>query len=179
MARVIFGNVGKVDAVTAKASGKLEAWLGGGELESVVALAWADAAEQVFTRYLQRAPMKAIRALLKGADALLSRLGATDGAHRSRFLAAGHEQRLGRRADVLAAGSPSKPPILFHFVSDHGHAPELGTLGRGEGSAERWREAGGDPQEDEVLLAGPRVLLGDGQRVIAPSQYRPPIKSIG
>lgn len=52
------------------------------------------------------------------------------------------------------------------LVSDHGHVLERATTQRA-GAGERWREAKGTPADDEVLLEGPRVLLGGG-RVFAP-----------
>jgi hypothetical protein len=57
-------------------------------------------------------------------------------------------------------------------VSDHGHIPEHQTAGRGEESAERWREAASEAQNDEVVLSGPRVLLGQGHKIIAPWSER-------
>lgn len=54
-------------------------------------------------------------------------------------------------------------------VADHGHVRETGSTVRpASGGGERWRPADGDPADDEVLLAGPRVLKG-GERIIAPA----------
>jgi len=66
-------------------------------------------------------------------------------------------------------------------VSDHGHIPEHNTVPRGEEGSERWREASSAPQDDEVQLKGPRVLLGNGRGIIAPwsEQVRFGIKKNG
>lgn len=57
------------------------------------------------------------------------------------------------------------------LVSDHGHVFEHGsTMRAGEG--ERWREPTASLEGDEVLLEGPRVLLGSGRRVVAPWSER-------
>jgi len=72
--------------------------------------------------------------------------------------------------ELLAAASDAGRAVVV--VSDHGHVPEHKTTGRGEESAERWREAVGSPKDDEVLLSGPRVVLGNGQRIIAPWSER-------
>jgi len=47
------------------------------------------------------------------------------------------------------------------LVSDHGHVVDRGTTA-GEGEGERWRPLEGELRPEEVGLAGPRVLLGDG-----------------
>lgn len=72
--------------------------------------------------------------------------------------------------ELLAVASDAGRALIV--VSDHGHIPEHKTVGRGEESAERWREAVGKPQDDEVLIAGPRVMLGQGHSVIAPWSER-------
>ena len=54
------------------------------------------------------------------------------------------------------------------FLSDHGHLLDVQTqLVRGEGG-ERWRQDDGRPGEGELTLRGPRVLLAEGNRLIAP-----------
>ena len=56
------------------------------------------------------------------------------------------------------------------MVSDHGHVvdrPDVSGLRSASGGGARWRPAEGDVGEDEVLLAGPRVVLGGGQVVTA------------
>jgi len=72
--------------------------------------------------------------------------------------------------ELLAAASDAGRAVVV--VSDHGHIPEHKTTGHGADSAERWREAVGSPKDDEVLLSGPRVVLGSGQRIIAPWSER-------
>ena len=52
-------------------------------------------------------------------------------------------------------------------TSDHGHVPEHGTRSLGEEEAQRWREAAGEPGAHEVLVEGPRVALGKGNRIVA------------
>jgi len=64
-----------------------------------------------------------------------------------------HEARMARRVVVL--------------VSDHGHVLDSHTeLRPGEGG-ERWREARGEPADDELQVEGRRVLV-EGRRLIAP-----------
>lgn len=54
------------------------------------------------------------------------------------------------------------------LVSDHGHVLEAGSAVRpASGSGERWRLTDPAPREDEVEIAGPRVLKGGG-RIVAP-----------
>jgi hypothetical protein len=56
------------------------------------------------------------------------------------------------------------------LVSDHGHVvdrPDTGTLRSIAGGGARWRPATSEPLADEVLLAGPRVVLGEGRVVAA------------
>jgi hypothetical protein len=71
---------------------------------------------------------------------------------------------------LLTAASDAGRAVIV--VSDHGHIPENKTVGRGEESAERWREAVGTPNDDEVLLSGPRVVLGQGHKIIVPWSER-------
>jgi hypothetical protein len=72
--------------------------------------------------------------------------------------------------ELLSAARDAGRAVIV--VSDHGHVPEHDTVSRGEEAAERWREATGSPRDDEVLLQGPRVLLGRGQRLFAPWSER-------
>jgi hypothetical protein len=58
-------------------------------------------------------------------------------------------------------------------TADHGHVLGVGLDGRGEVSkggegGDRWRVADREPTDDEVLLRGPRVLLGVERGVLAP-----------
>ncbi|MEZ5252541.1 MAG: BREX-2 system phosphatase PglZ [Microthrixaceae bacterium] len=59
------------------------------------------------------------------------------------------------------------------ITADHGHVLGVGLDGRGEversgEGGDRWRIADREPSADEVLLRGPRVLLGDDRGVLAP-----------
>jgi hypothetical protein len=57
------------------------------------------------------------------------------------------------------------------LTSDHGHVvdrPDDGEIRSRSGGGARWRPVSDEkPQKDEVLLSGPRVLLGDGTVVAA------------
>ncbi len=58
-------------------------------------------------------------------------------------------------------------------TADHGHVLGVGLDGKGDvlrsgDGGDRWRIADREPTEDEVLLRGPRVLLGDERGVLAP-----------
>jgi hypothetical protein len=52
-------------------------------------------------------------------------------------------------------------------TSDHGHVPEHSTRSVGAEDAQRWRQAVGEAGPDEVLVEGPRVVLGQGNRIYA------------
>ena len=113
VARVLFGPDAKGDQSAAKASGHLEAWLGGGELTSTLALGWAEAAEAVVRRSLASGGIKVAARLLDQADELLEELGAGHAAHRSDLLKAGYEQRLesfGERLQAFAKGKAKQIP---------------------------------------------------------------------
>ncbi len=109
---VLYGEAAAGDKSASKATGKLEEWLGGGELRADEALAWADAAEQALRRRLEHAPMKEVQPLLQQADAVAGRAGRADAAHRSRFLRAGYEQRLAAFADALQGFAKGKAKEL-------------------------------------------------------------------
>jgi hypothetical protein len=113
VARVLFDPSAAGDTTTTKATGKLEAWLGGGELRPEEGLAWADAVEQLLRRRLAGPSMTAVQPLLQQADALLAELGAINAAYRSRFLRAGYEQRLTRFAEALQAFVKGKAKTLL------------------------------------------------------------------
>jgi len=69
-------------------------------------------------------------------------------------------------------------PMLLHeartagrlviLISDHGHVLEHRTEYRPHEAAERWRADEGNPEEGEVQVRGSRVMLAEGQRLIAP-----------
>jgi hypothetical protein len=72
--------------------------------------------------------------------------------------------------ELLAAARDAGRAVVL--TSDHGHVPEHGTAGRAGGPGERWRDASDAPADDEVRLAGQRVLLGDQHGVVAPWSER-------
>ena len=56
---------------------------------------------------------------------------------------------------------------LVVLASDHGHVLDHGTTMPCEGK-ERWRAADGPPKDYELLMEGSRVMLAEGQNLIAP-----------
>lgn len=68
---------------------------------------------------------------------------------------------------LLEAATEAGRVIIL--TSDHGHVREHGTTVRpAPGGGERWRCADAAPRDDEVVIAGPRVLRGGG-RIVAPA----------
>ena len=57
-------------------------------------------------------------------------------------------------------------------LSDHGHLLDQQTEARPGEGGERWRPDDGRPGEGELAVHGPRVLLGQGHRLIAPWSER-------
>jgi hypothetical protein len=62
---------------------------------------------------------------------------------------------------------------LIIVTADHGHVLGIGVDGRGDAAlsgegGERWRLADRVPNDDEVLLRGPRVVLGGTSGILAP-----------
>jgi hypothetical protein len=85
----------------------------------------------------------------------------------------------GDQLDVRWSGEEIKVlPLLLHeartsgrivvFVSDHGHVLDYQTQQRRQESNDRWRPSDGAPGEDELLIAGDRVVLPAEHRLIAP-----------
>lgn len=71
-----------------------------------------------------------------------------------------------RLLDLLATADGSGRAVLL--VSDHGHVHERGSrLVSDDSGGARWRSSARPPDEDEVTLIGPRVLLGGGRIVAA------------
>ncbi|MCK6556374.1 BREX-2 system phosphatase PglZ [Candidatus Binatia bacterium] len=58
------------------------------------------------------------------------------------------------------------------LASDHGHVHEVGGELRKADQGQRWRVDDGTRQDDEVVVAGPRVDRAKGPRVIAPWSER-------
>jgi hypothetical protein len=58
------------------------------------------------------------------------------------------------------------------FLSDHGHLLDHQTKVRPGEGGERWRADDGKADEDELSIQGPRVLLAEGHRLIAPWSER-------
>jgi hypothetical protein len=82
-------------------------------------------------------------------------------------------ENLGPLQGLLRAAADAGRFVVV--TADHGHVLGIGLDGRGSANVsgeggERWREADRDPDEDEVLLRGPRVLRGGDAGVIAPVQ---------
>jgi len=72
------------------------------------------------------------------------------------------------RALLTAARDAGRLVVL---LSDHGHVLEHGTTQRQtEGGGERWAEATRPAQDGEVLVEGPRVLVGGGRALLAWSE---------
>jgi hypothetical protein len=57
-------------------------------------------------------------------------------------------------------------------LSDHGHLLDHQTVARPSEGGERWRHDDGQVRDDELVIRGPRVLLAEGQRLIAPWSER-------
>lgn len=104
VARVLFGESAQGDVDAAKAAVRLERYVGGRPLPDKLAADWAEAAETVVRRIIDRDGLPAARPLLDEADALLrDELHAEGCAHRSATLQLGYEQRLERFATELEA----------------------------------------------------------------------------
>src|SRR5713101_282364 len=58
------------------------------------------------------------------------------------------------------------------FTGDHGHVLDADSELRPSGYGERWREAAGEPQAEELIISGGRVDPGYGARIIAPLSER-------
>ncbi|MGH9322580.1 MAG: BREX-2 system phosphatase PglZ [Vicinamibacteria bacterium] len=71
-------------------------------------------------------------------------------------------------AELLDAARDARRVVVM--TSDHGHVLERDLEHRPAGpeDRDRWREPAGSPAVEEVLLEGPRVLLGKEHRVILP-----------
>jgi len=71
-------------------------------------------------------------------------------------------------AELLDAARDARRVVVM--TSDHGHVLERDLVHRpgGPDDRDRWREPVGTPAADELLLEGPRVLLGKEQRIILP-----------
>ena len=82
-------------------------------------------------------------------------------------------ENLGPLQGLLRAAADAGRIVIV--TADHGHVLGVGLDGRGEArrrgeGGDRWRNADRDPDTDEVVLSGPRVLRGGDAGVIAPAQ---------
>ncbi len=80
-------------------------------------------------------------------------------------------EHLGPLPALLRAAAAAGRVVII--TADHGHVLGVGLDGKGDvarsgDGGDRWRYADREPSEDEVLLRGPRVLLGDERGVLAP-----------
>ncbi|MGY6502461.1 MAG: BREX-2 system phosphatase PglZ [Acidimicrobiales bacterium] len=80
-------------------------------------------------------------------------------------------EHLGPLPALLRAAAAAGRIVVV--TADHGHVLGVGLDGKGDVSrsgdgGDRWRIADRAPTDDEVLLRGPRVLLGDERGVLAP-----------
>lgn len=80
-------------------------------------------------------------------------------------------EHLGPMAALLRAAVDAGRLVVVS--ADHGHVLGVGLDGKGDVArggegGDRWRVADRSPGDDEVLLRGPRVLLGDERGVLAP-----------
>ncbi len=80
-------------------------------------------------------------------------------------------EHLGPLPALLRAAAAAGRVVII--TADHGHVLGVGLDGKGDVAragegGDRWRIADRDPSDDEVLLRGPRVLLGDERGVLAP-----------
>lgn len=80
-------------------------------------------------------------------------------------------ENLGPLPALLRAATSAGRVVIV--TADHGHVLGVGLDGKGAvirsgDGGDRWRVADRAPTEDEVLLRGPRVLLGDERGVLAP-----------
>lgn len=78
---------------------------------------------------------------------------------------------LGPLPALLRAATAAGRTVII--TADHGHVLGVGLDGKGDVArsgegGDRWRVADRSPSDDEVLLRGPRVLLGDERGVLAP-----------
>lgn len=80
-------------------------------------------------------------------------------------------EHLGPLPALLRAAAATGRIVIV--TADHGHVLGVGLDGKGDVArsgegGDRWRVADRSPSDDEVLLSGPRVLLGDERGVLAP-----------
>ena len=80
-------------------------------------------------------------------------------------------EHLGPLPALLRSAAAAGRVVII--TADHGHVLGVGLDGKGDvarsgDGGDRWRYADREPSDDEVLLRGPRVLLGDERGVLAP-----------
>lgn len=121
----------------------------------------------------QSLPVPVLAALGPGGPRLVAAVVNTidDELSRGTFTPEYRIEHLGPMAALLRAAADAGRIVVVS--ADHGHVLGVGLDGRGavarggEGG-DRWRVADRPSGDDEVLLRGPRVLLGDERGVLAP-----------
>lgn len=111
------------DVIATKGLGKLESRLGLDDLPPDLASLWALESQGLVERKLTRFGMSEVRGVLARADALLDQLGVRGLGVRSRYLAAGYEQRY--EAFALALGALVANPGSAAAASIEGSASEV------------------------------------------------------
>ena len=89
----------------------------------------------------------------------------------------------GDQLDIRWSGDEIKvlPKLLYEaraagrmvvLATDHGHVLDFQTECRPHEQGDRWRSAGDAPADDEIQIAGPRVVLPESHRLVAPWSER-------
>lgn len=133
VARVLFGEEAGTDVDVLMAAGRFERFIGGKPLDKKHAGAWADAAEAVIKRGLERNGIASVRPLLDDADALLrDELHAEGSARQSSVLRLGYEQRLVSFASELQGlvdGDAKELPDALWDAADYAQEHLLAPYG--------------------------------------------------
>lgn len=89
----------------------------------------------------------------------------------------------GDQLDIRWSGDEIKvlPKLLYEaraagrivvLATDHGHVLDFQTECRPHEPGDRWRSGGDAPADDEIQIAGPRVVLPESHRLVAPWSER-------